>query len=411
MSVDLSATRSKSDYFNCLRIRDNNNMTKYIDYDPIEKIERILREVIHTVLSSTYGEDWYRLEAITPQKNWHIKLNQKRENEVQKTGSTEHYDWLIAYSDFSELGTLLEKNKIQFIPVFGNYEKYIQLYKTAEELRNTIKHHRNIKPHQYHLLNGIAGEFEDIINIWRIGNTLEVNKIGFQFIELIKTTGKSDSAILSESTNCINQWAGKVTEFIQKDELIKIDDLEKVAEDFQYSLRGNDLEFSISTSNTPNSNHNIDDIKYKSIVVNVSFPTSSLFNIDNFLDYLDKPYKQIEYELSQDLDLERLLEYGRDGGINLQDDGYVAINKQPKQLVHISCNLINGKLRIGVTRYIHSVHKKTGGKISAAGGTQINFWQFHRLIKVEHIIRFIIGDIAPRTIIHLFNLSQIRQGN
>ena len=379
-------------------------MTKYIDYDPIEKIERILREVIHTVLSSTYGEDWYRLEAITPQKNWHIKLNQKRENEVQKTGSTEHYDWLIAYSDFSELGTLLEKNKIQFIPVFGNYEKYIQLYKTAEELRNTIKHHRNIKPHQYHLLNGISGEFEDIINIWRIGKTLAVSKIRLQFKHLIRTTGSNDSTILSDSIKSINWWKSKITAFLEKEKLTE--QIEEVHEDYQYSLISRHMECNISTSNKPSSNNKIDEIEYKSIGINISFPTSTIINIDDFLDHIDKPYHHIEYELTEDLDIERLFTYGRDGGINLHKSAHVS-----NQLTQIDCNLIQEKLRITVSKYIPEVHRLYGGKITATGGTNIHFWQFHRLIKVEHIIRFIIGDIAPRTIIHLFNLSQIRQGN
>ena len=101
--------------------------------DPIEKIEKLLRELIHNTLSSKYGENWTNLDEVGLGQGWHNKLVKYRDNEVKNTKSTKHYDWLIGYSEFRELGELLEKNRELFLPILGDYDKYYQFYKTANQ--------------------------------------------------------------------------------------------------------------------------------------------------------------------------------------------------------------------------------------------------------------------------------------
>lgn len=376
--------------------------------DPIEKIEKLLRELIHNTLSSKYGENWTNLDEVGLGQGWHNKLVKYRDNEVKNTKSTKHYDWLIGYSEFRELGELLEKNRELFLPILGDYDKYYQFYKTANELRNTVKHHRNIRPHQHNLLEGIAGEFEDIINIiWRIGNILKVKKTRLQFIEQIKTTDKNDELILSEITDCINWWRNAILEFLNDHGESEEGHITEEFDDFNCSINSKYFEFSMKASNQPTPNTKIDDIEYKSIGVNMAFESSSNLKIDNLLLSIDKPYKQIEYELEEELDLERLIVYGRDGGINLHKAGSITLGNQ-NEITQIECQLINGKLRIGVSKYIPAVHQLSGGKIFATAGKGICLWQFHNLIQENQLIRFMIGDIAPRTIIHLLELSQIK---
>jgi len=61
--------------------------------DPIERIEKTLRNLIHEVLSSEYGENWTEAIEIFPEKEWHPTLNGKLKPENFTYGQHEKVWW------------------------------------------------------------------------------------------------------------------------------------------------------------------------------------------------------------------------------------------------------------------------------------------------------------------------------
>lgn len=408
MSVNFSVKQSKLRLYtpwltlltyHTIRVGDNNFVTSITNYDSIEIIERLLRELIHSVLSSKYGEDWDKLEEITPQKGWHIQLNKRREDEIRNTSSTRHFDLPIAYSDFSDLGKILEKNKDLFIPIFGDYDKYFQFYKTVDEIRNTVKHHRNIKPHQYMLLDGIAGEFEDIVARWKIGSPILVDHTEYQFRELIPISGQSKDLILADSKKSIENWGNIVIECFNKMAIFDTDNLIKITNEYECKIIWNDIEIKIRTSPNTYSNYIIDAVEYKSIYIIITWGTSSKASFDEFLALLNRPYLHINYHLVHNLNVNKLYEYGKtNAGLRLSSSG--SGNNR-----NIEISILNGELRIGANQY-SNVDQRKGGTVFATAGENISLWQFHNYIPPKLLIEFMLGDVAPRTLMHLFKLSQ-----
>src|SRR5215211_6923703 len=151
--------------------------------DPLETIERTLRNVIHDTLTDKFGPEWHRNDNVGLGPDWVTGLEEKMRADQGVQNPNAVYDVPLAYAELRHLGDLLEKHRKSFKPVFGNMDMLLAYFWTAEKLRNAVQHHRDIGPTHKALLIGIAGEIEDAVNLWRIGSRLRVKRTTLEFWE------------------------------------------------------------------------------------------------------------------------------------------------------------------------------------------------------------------------------------
>jgi len=372
-------------------------------HDPLEIIERYLRDVIHDVLSHKCGPDWYENNKIGLGQEWVMKLDEKRKDDegIQKPEVVS--DFPIAYAEFSDLGKLLDKNKDQFKSIFKKWEEFWIHYKTCEKLRNIIKHHRDLSPTQYHLLIGIAGEIENKVNFWRIGTKLDIKRWEFQSKELVLTEGKSDDEILSESKSCINNWKN---EFIDALKSIGENpgDFKVSNEGFQNEYKKQNIYMRIATDSTPIPKLKIKGKKYKGINGKLQI-TSGYRKLDDLLMAINKHYYYFAYDFVEKMDIDRLMKWSEErSGLNPR-----GTQKTNGELTVIEYSLLGGKIKIGVCKYSEA-NKQAGSRIfGSTENSQEGFYRAHNYLDHRKLIGFMIGSITPKTMMHLLRMAQIQK--
>lgn len=369
--------------------------------DPIEVIERTLRDVIHEVLSEKFGPAWTQNEQVGLGTKWDNELTEKCKSDqgVQKPEVV--YDIPLAYAEFSDLGKLLEKHKELFASIFTNWEEFCVYYRTVEKLRNMIKHHRDISPTQPALLTGIAGEIEDAVNLWRIGTRLEVKRTVLQFSELISTQNKADDQILRESIECIEQWRRKISSAIEASGLDP-HKFDTKTEQFEIGFRGQNIEVKISTAPTASPSYNVEGIPYKGIHSELIYNSGCRAKLDDLLAAIGKPYRHIAYDLVDRIEVEALKTWSTERA-GLNPSGSSAFNGE---LTGIDYSLLGGRLRVGAWKYTDMSNRR-GGRLHATFDSSGGFWRAHRLMGPKQLIGFMVGSIAPKAMMHLVRLATL----
>lgn len=124
-------------------------------------------------MSEEYRQDW----LYTKSNDLELDPDKIREKITQEKGRLTPFsipESPINYLEFSELTKIILKNKTLFKSVFDNIDRIEVYLKRVNDLRNTKKHHRELQYYHLSLLEGIAGEIEEIINFWQIGSDLEL---------------------------------------------------------------------------------------------------------------------------------------------------------------------------------------------------------------------------------------------
>jgi len=365
--------------------------------DPVEVIERTLRNVIHDVLCSKFGPDWTNNEQVGLGTQWANDLTRKMKEDqgVDKTAVV--YDIPLAYAEFSDLGRLLEKHETLLKPIFQDWDTLIVYYRSAESLRNRIKHHRDISPSQHALLVGIAGEIEDLANMWRIGTQLQVKRAVFQFKDLIQTSNKPEDQVLTQSTECIRQWRDRIWSTIKKTSL----NLSKFQADetlYKYHLSGQHIEIMVSTAPDASPTYQIKDISYKGIHAQLRYSYGCQANLDEFLRNIGKPYYHIAYELVDKINIAALEQWSIErAGLTPSSSG-----STNGELTGVEYSLLGGRLRVGAWKYSEG----GGGRFHATyDNFPEGFWKAHTRLGPREIVGFMLGDITPKAMMHLVQLA------
>lgn len=365
------------------------------DKESIEKVERLLRDTIDYEMSNKFGPKWVEDEYLEGEEDLE-KFNNKIKHDqgIQKNLSVVYRP--IEYLEFLDLINIINEYEDLFKPVFKDWDRYMVFLDICNKFRNPKKHHRDLTPTQYHLLTGIAGEIEDAINIWRIGSKLELKKTHFEFAILVDRNNKTNEQIIEESKTIINNMSNKILDAVQKAGLTNLNKQEKT--DFNFVARLGGHEFRVFTNpdaaktSSPN---------YKQINMTVVWSQSARGNIDIILKTLDIPYRAIKYELVDSINVEKLKLWSEEvGGLNPGGKG-LSIG----ELTHIDYQLIKDKLYIAVEKYSDFNNQK-GGVILASANYDNAFWAFHKLIRPEHLIGYMVGTIMPRSIVYLIKQSQ-----
>lgn len=124
-------------------------------------------------------------------------------------------------------------------------------------------------------------------------------------------------------------------------------------------------------------------------------------NPDQFLEILGKPYYVIMYELEDQLNVEALKRWSAERA-GLEPSGSQTFNGE---LESIDYNLFRGRLRISAQKFTERT-SESGGKLTAIAEPTDAFRHAHSLIRPEHLIGFIVGDIAPKAMMHLVQMSR-----
>ncbi|MFA7286195.1 MAG: hypothetical protein WC052_00835 [Patescibacteria group bacterium] len=365
-------------------------------HDPLEQIEKNLRVLVDDILTDKFGPLWTEVAGLGP--DWIKKMQEKTIADKTAQGNTILYEKLISYAEFGDLTKLLQLHQILFKPVFSKWEKYFTLIKIAEELRNTVKHHRDISPAQEKLLFGIAGEIDDAINLWRIGARLNIKRLVFGFSDYIPTQHKSDEEILRESERSILDWQKLFLNFFEAKGL-DISRIENVYNSLNLKIKGYGLYLQTSTSSQPNPNSEINGVECKHIYTQLLRNEGSHISLDELFAFIKKQYWNISYDLRDTINIDALKEWssdsaGREPSSSSRSNGVYT---------GIEYALLHGKIRIGATNY--SDEEGHGGRLQIFNEQNSHGWFPHKIITPQHLLGFITGSVTPRSIQYLLLMS------
>jgi len=364
--------------------------------DPLAAIERTLRNLIHDELSAKFGPEWHHLPEAGLSPEWADRLDEKLLEDQGIQAGTIVYDLPIAYSEFRDLLSLLDKHRDVFDKVFADWTAVRTLLDQAAKLRNTVKHHRDIGPTQKALLTGIAGEILDAVSCWYIGVRSTVVSTCLQFTKLVPTDDRSEGDIVAKSSSVVKELVASFEKSFAKSGLDRSKLKQEVKSDFEI-YTGTSQDFvTVKTSSSSKETSRIENRGYKSVTAFYTHRCGSQLDLTRVLDELNLRYRQIAYELQRPIDLSKLQETcGIRAGLSS-----CSSSKFNGELSSLQYSFLSGRIRIG----IGNPRSKGRGEISASGGTK-GFMMAHVHLPAARLIGLLIGDISPKAIAHLVALS------
>jgi hypothetical protein len=388
MTIEQSAkvSREKEELMNWMQAFD----------DPLAAIEKSLRNLIHDELSARFGPEWHRLPEAGLGPEWTGLLDRKLLEDQTIQAGAAVYDLPIAYSEFRDLLSLLDKHQDVFNNVFADWTATRTLLDQAAKLRNTVKHHRDIGPTQIALLTGIAGEILDAVSCWYIGVRSSVVSTNVQFTKLVPTDDRSEGDIIAESSSVVVELASSIEKSLVNAGLVPSKLKREVKSDFEICTGTSQDLATIKTSSRANQTSKIDNRGYKSVTAFYTHRCGSQLDLARVLDALSLRYRQISYELQKPIDLPQLQETcGIRAGLSS-----CSSSKFNGELSSLEYSFLSGRIRIG----IGNPRSKGRGEISANGGTE-GFIMAHVHLPAGRLIGVLLGDISPKAIAHLVALS------
>ncbi|MHA1641573.1 MAG: hypothetical protein ACTSVX_02450 [Promethearchaeota archaeon] len=360
-------------------------------FDPIQKIEILLRNIVSEVLSANVGPNWLadKDHGLGKKKVQELKKLMNEEKSRRYTNLVDQD--LISYTEFSELKNILikPKNKKFFLKIFRDWEAFNVYLKKTEYLRNPAKHHRILYPHENSLLKGIAGEIEHNINTWHIGESLTVKKYRFSFFEYVETKNRTDKDILDEVKEIGKNWIEMIKKYFLT-EGIKEESIRILRYDFDGEISAEHIKANWHSSSTPNSNSNINGVDCKSIFLQLWYSPSSRLELNNLMEFIDKKYAIYAFELDGRIDIKKLKETAKNiAGLNPSSSGN------------------NKSVEYGITYFTRigskNINDKTGEFFIQ--NDHNNFRNAHDLISHGTILSYLTGNMPRRLIISLIKSS------
>jgi len=365
--------------------------------DSIERIERMLRNVVDAVMSEEYGQDWLDSKS----NDLELDLDNIKKRIAQEKGRLSPFsipEFKINYLEFSELTNIIFKNKTLFKSVFHNIDRIEVYLKRVNDLRNTKKHHRELQYYHLNLLEGIAGEIEETINFWQIGSDIELESTKLEFTEIFSLANKNETEILHEAKERLKNWSDDIEKAIDECR-IKKEYLAITRNDFDYKVNGSNFWLDITTKpdagidRTPN---------HKAITSNFTWKKGWNIEPNRFLKTINRPYNAMTFELSNNIDIDKLKKLiDEQSGFSYRDGNSINYTTN-----NIEYQIANG-IRIQATSFF-DVDAKTGGRIVLWDTTGNNtFWRLHEYIDPKFLLGIMVGLVTPRHLMKIFALAKI----
>lgn len=125
--------------------------------EAVNLVERELRLMVTELLP-----DWHTRKPIDV-----ADLERKRDQDKRKRRGSVVDDKLINYTEFHHLKQLIADNWNAFTPALGKQKYLVAYLDRLEGFRNPAMHGRDLLPFEEHLVQGIVGEFRNLISIYR----------------------------------------------------------------------------------------------------------------------------------------------------------------------------------------------------------------------------------------------------
>jgi len=283
-----------------------------------------------------------------------------------------------------------------FGDVFRDLPVTIALLDRAVPLRNAVRHHRDVSPAQYALLVGIAGEVEDAISIWYAGATLHHTETTMQFTRLLPTDGRAAEETLAESRDVVLGLAEKVVAGFASGGYDSARVEHEVAGAYENRLKAGHDTALIRTSADARSTYGIAGKPYKGVHVTYVQKRSSRLSLTTIVRALGIPYQSIAYTLPAALDIPRLEALCQErSGLR-----YSSASSMGQGLTSLEYTFLSGALRIGVENEANG----SAGVIRAS--CESGFTQAHTYMLPQNLVGFLVGDVPPRAVKYLLDLSK-----
>lgn len=133
--------------------------------DPIDSLERGLRDLIEAVLRREHGHDWLRYLGASEERvgRW----EERREEESKRRPGGDVEQRLLAYSDFHDLVQIIDKQwEKGFKACFKDKQRFRVYADRLEAFRNPSAHARTLLPFERHLVQGMTGELRQEITLF-----------------------------------------------------------------------------------------------------------------------------------------------------------------------------------------------------------------------------------------------------
>ena len=151
--------------------------------DKIIQTEEKLKEVIDKILTKSRGTDWDQDPNLAFGRQKRAEIEKRIADKRVKFPTQQFSDRLLDHATILDLKLIVEKNKDEeeLNKLFPSVIRGMELLGILGEHRNLILHHeKEIKDFQKHLVLGISGYFDDIIENYQTGISKKVIQWSFE---------------------------------------------------------------------------------------------------------------------------------------------------------------------------------------------------------------------------------------
>lgn len=133
--------------------------------EAIGLVETDLRNLVLEVL----GPEWLAKSKCDP-----AVLKERVEAEVKRRPGGVVDRNLIGYTEFYELGEIIECNWTDFAPVWRSKQYFKAVFSRLSDFRNPDAHNRSLLPFEVALVEGWAGEIRNTVTLYRSGKSVDM---------------------------------------------------------------------------------------------------------------------------------------------------------------------------------------------------------------------------------------------
>jgi hypothetical protein len=126
--------------------------------EAINVVESVLRQAIREVL----GDAWSDGTGVDV-----TILEQRRLEEAKRRNGAVVDEHLLAYTHLRDLQQIVLRRWASFKPIFKDQSRFKVYMGRLEDFRNAPMHSRSLLPFERSLISGIAGEFRNVLTLWR----------------------------------------------------------------------------------------------------------------------------------------------------------------------------------------------------------------------------------------------------
>ncbi len=151
--------------------------------DNLIQTEEKLKDIIDKILTKSKGVDWDKDSDLAFGRQKREEIEKRIADKREKFPSQNFSDRLLDHATILDLKLIVEKNKDdeELNKLFPSIKRGIELLGILGEHRNLIFHHeKEVKDFQKHLVLGVSGYFDDLIENYETGISKKVNQWSFE---------------------------------------------------------------------------------------------------------------------------------------------------------------------------------------------------------------------------------------